>query len=83
MKKCKKVSFSDEKMAILYIEKLKKTSKRSLKPVNSYLCPKCLNWHLTKIESLENMQIKYKDRQIEKLKEKIQRLENEIKVLRM
>jgi hypothetical protein len=79
--KCKKVSFVDEKFAKVYIEKLHKTSKRALKPVNSYLCHKCLLWHLTSIESKENMQLIYKERQINNLKAKIISLKSEIELL--
>ena len=52
MKKCTKVSFIDENYADQYINKLNKTSKRKLKPVRSYLCDKCLTWHITSIEEI-------------------------------
>jgi hypothetical protein len=60
MTTCKKVSFCDERYADEYISKLNKTSKRKLKPVRSYLCDKCLTWHITSIE-----QINYKLPRIE------------------
>jgi hypothetical protein len=47
MEVCKKVSFCNEQYANAYIEKLKKTSIREVKPIRSYLCTRCLNWHLT------------------------------------
>lgn len=71
LEKCKKVSFLDEKNALIYIEKLNKTSVRERKPVNTYLCEKCLAWHLTSIELKEVFEIKYLKRQIENLKKKI------------
>ena len=74
MEKCKKVSFADEKNALMYLEKLKKTSTRERKPVNTYLCEKCLAWHLTSIELKEVTEIKYLKRQIENLKSKITHL---------
>lgn len=46
-KDCGKVSFSDEAAAQFYIDKLQKTSKRPRVPQRTYLCHKCLNWHLT------------------------------------
>lgn len=49
---CKKVKFIDEEFANQYIQKLQKTSKRKLKPVRTYLCEKCLTWHITSIESI-------------------------------
>jgi hypothetical protein len=81
MKGCTKVYFADEKNANSYIDKLHKTSDRTLKPVRAYLCEKCLNWHLTSIESHENMQLIYKERQINNLKAKILHLEKEIENL--
>lgn len=75
---CKKTYFSDEKQALFYIAKLKKTSCRDLKPVTAYLCPKCLNWHLTSIESKEIKEVKYLKRQIENLKAKIIDLQNKL-----
>ena len=75
MKGCTKVYFADEKNANAYIEKLNKTSYRKLKPIRAYLCEKCFNWHLTSIESYENMQLVYKERQIKNLKDKINKQE--------
>lgn len=74
---CKKVSFADEKQALGYIGKLLKTSIRERKPVNTYLCEHCLNWHLTSIELKEVKEIKYLKRQIENLKSKIAHLEKQ------
>ena len=39
--------FADESGALNYIDILKKTSKRSVVPQTTYLCPKCFCWHLT------------------------------------
>jgi uncharacterized protein YlaI len=75
MNGCTKVYFADEKNANAYIEKLNKTSDRKLKPIRAYLCEKCFNWHLTSIESYENMQLVYKERQIKNLKDKINKQE--------
>ena len=83
IKRCKKVSFADEKFAQTYIDKLHKTSNRRLIPVRSYLCEKCLLWHLTSIESRENMQLVHKDRQINNLKSKIIHLQNENQTLKL
>lgn len=44
---CTKTSFANEENADFYIKKLKATSYRKKKPVRSYLCPNCLNWHIT------------------------------------
>lgn len=79
---CKKVRFVNEEAALFYIQKLKKTSKRARKPVNAYLCPQCLSWHLTSIESKENKQLIYKDREIVNLKKKIDHLNKEIQRLK-
>lgn len=75
---CKKVYFINEKFALEYVEKLKKTSCRERKPVNAYLCEKCLNWHLTSIDSKEKKEAVYLGRQINNLKSKIIHLQNEI-----
>ena len=82
MEKCTKVYFIDEENANFYIEKLNKTSVRKLKPIRAYLCDKCLSWHLTSIESYENMQLVYKERQINNLKSKVLHLEKEIEILK-
>jgi len=44
--RCMKVSFINEKYADEYVAKLKRTSYRKVKPIRSYLCEKCLTWHL-------------------------------------
>lgn len=44
---CKKVKFSNEKFALDYIGKLRKTSVRDIVPARAYLCPECMSWHLT------------------------------------
>lgn len=75
--KCTKTSFKDEEAAEYYIKKLKKTSRRTVKPVASYLCPTCLNWHLTSSINHEDMRLIYKEREIENLKIKIANLRKE------
>jgi TolA-binding protein len=79
--KCKKVYFADEKTALFYIDKLKKTSIKEKKPVNTYLCPHCLNWHLTSIEPKEVKNITYLNRQINNLKAKIEGLKQQNEIL--
>ena len=74
---CKKVSFINEKFALEYIDKLQRTSTRSRKPVNAYLCHHCLSWHLTSIELKEIKQLKFLNRQVENLKSKVLHLQKE------
>mgnify|MGYP001770115342 CR=1 FL=1 len=64
---CKKVSFINEKYALEYIEKLRKTSKRYIKPIRAYLCEECNKWHLThfQMKDLNSM-----ERHIFKIEEK-------------
>ena len=50
---CKKSSFGTQKFADDYIVKLQKSSNRDKKPVESYLCAKCMNWHITSWEPLD------------------------------
>jgi molybdenum cofactor biosynthesis enzyme MoaA len=45
--RCSKTKFATEKDANYFIEKMQKTSSRKVKPVKSYLCPKCTRWHLS------------------------------------
>jgi hypothetical protein len=60
---CIKASFSDEKQALFYISKLKATSSRTKVPKRAYLCPDCLNWHLTSSDDIDNvMEAKYKQK---------------------
>lgn len=80
--KCTKVSFINQEYADMYIEKLRKTSTREIKPIRSYLCPQCLTWHLTKIRSVESSEVINRNRQIENLKNKIILLESDNKKLR-
>lgn len=80
MEYCKKTRFANEKFANDYIDKLHKTSSRKLKPIRTYLCDKCLTWHLTSISAEKDMQLVYKDRQINNLKKKIIELENKLKI---
>ena len=47
LKECTKVKFSDEAQAENYIQKFQQTSKNKVKPIRSYLCKKCLSWHIT------------------------------------
>lgn len=79
---CGKVYFANEQNALFYIDKLQKTSCRKKKPVRAYLCEKCLNWHLTSIESVENKNAIYIERQIINLKSKILHLQTENDILK-
>lgn len=76
---CKKVKFIDEQSADFYIEKLHKTSKRKLKPTRSYLCDKCLTWHLTSIGYFKELPGNNAKLQLErnKLRDKV----NELKII--
>lgn len=95
-KNCNKTSFIDQSNAEQYISKLQKTSKRKFAPVRSYLCEKCLNWHITSIEDNrisivkkdllkqiegQKIQVQSKSNQIEKLKYKNLRMKNYIEEL--
>lgn len=79
---CKKVSFATEKFALQYVEKLKATSCRKRNPVNAYLCEKCLTWHLTSIDTMENRQNVQLKRQIENLKSKVAHFEKQYELLK-
>jgi len=82
---CKKTKFVDEKAAEFYINKLKVTSVRNVKPVRAYLCMKCTTWHLTSkpeipaktVDMMSKLAGKYehiineKDAVIEELKNKL------------
>lgn len=80
---CSKVFFADEKFALQYIDRLKKTSHRERKPIRAYLCEKCLCWHLTSIESKENKEVFYLGRQINNLKKKNLHLQDENEILKL
>jgi uncharacterized protein YlaI len=82
VEKCKKVYFADEKNALMYIEKIKKTSKRERNPINTYLCPKCLNWHLTSIEYKEDKQVIYLKRQVTNLQREVKNLKEKVSGLK-
>lgn len=78
---CKKARFADEASAQMYIDKLKKTSTRDVKPVNSYLCHRCHAWHLTSIPSKEDKARMYLEREIANLKKKVAHLKAENEIL--
>ena len=78
---CKKASFSSEAVADYYIEKLKRTSVRSKKPVRAYLCPKCFTWHLTSIKNTKDFDVSRPEKEIERLKKKCGNYQQEIKKL--
>lgn len=87
--RCKKVSFVDEKQALLYIEKLQATSTRKKKPIRAYLCEKCFTWHLTSIQDDNNKEIEtlrsklgVKEKEIEDLKLQIDYLVDKNKKLK-
>lgn len=76
---CKKVSFINEKYALDYIEILRKTSKRYVKPVRAYLCEECNKWHLTHyqmkdLKGMENHMLKLEDTNAS-LREKVLKME--------
>jgi len=80
---CKKVKFVNEASAMMYVNKLQKTSIRDKKPVRAYLCETCLSWHLTSIESKENMKLIYAKREIANLKRKNLHLIEENNILKV
>jgi len=70
---CSKVRFSDEGSAEDYIRVLNRTEKkRSVTPVRAYLCPKCLNWHVTSRRYHEEVEF-------EKLRELVVELRAKVK----
>lgn len=79
---CPKTSFATEQYAKDYIQKLKHTSVRQKRPTRTYLCDKCLNWHLTSLsEHQTDVLRKYK----EAIKEKnllISKLQHENREIR-
>jgi uncharacterized protein YlaI len=79
---CKKVSFINEQYALDYIEILRKTSKRYVKPIRAYLCEECNKWHLThfQMKDLSGMErhIKKIEEANSALKEKILKMEQTI-----
>ena len=75
--KCTKTAFVDEKSANYCISKIKRTSTAEVKPVSAYFCQKCLNWHITCIESKESRVLIEKDRQLANLKAKMDVLQSE------
>jgi uncharacterized protein YlaI len=89
---CKKTSFANEKFALEYIDKLSKTSVRRKNPTKAYLCPKCINWHLTsqedrtqvtfdKIMSSKNAEIKNLENRDLKKERKINELKRKVNTL--
>lgn len=76
---CRKTSFSDEASALFYIEKLRRTSKREIVPIRTYLCPHCNTWHLTSKPNFES--VKY-EMEIIKLKNIIENNTNQINNLK-
>jgi predicted RNase H-like nuclease (RuvC/YqgF family) len=80
---CKKTSFANEKEALFYIEKLKKTSLRKKIPTRSYLCHICHNWHITSSEEWKeekklNTIIKSQEKTIRELKREMNDLKRQI-----
>lgn len=75
---CGKVAFANEKFALLYIEKLKATSTRYKTPQSSYLCPKCLLWHLTSLPYKDETKIKGYENTIKKLEEEVRKKQEKI-----
>lgn len=81
---CKKVKFRSEGACNEFIKKKKRTSINS-KPAESYLCPKCMSWHVTsnvdqtrdRLE-LAHKEIKNKNKLIHELNTRIHDLKMEI-----
>ena len=78
---CKKACFSTEEMADYYIDKLKRTSKRQMKPLRAYLCPLCFTWHLTSLKETTDFEISQQERQINNLRRKCENYKSEVKKL--
>lgn len=70
---CKKTKFANEKFAIEWIEKLKKTSIRKTKPIRAYLCFDCGGWHLTSKVLGEETQYQKQQAEIKELKSIIEK----------
>jgi hypothetical protein len=79
---CLKTTFRDEKEALFYIDKLRKTSKRSVLPIRAYLCEKCLLWHLTSKDDKTKIKIERLEKENNNLKNKIKNLRVEIERLK-
>lgn len=45
--RCKKVSYSSEKFALIDIKRFKFIDDGRTKPIRAYLCNNCKTWHLT------------------------------------
>jgi hypothetical protein len=73
---CKKTSFCNEQFAKDYINKLQKTSSRYKIPQRAYLCPDCLNWHLT--SHIDGDDLKYNN-MVKNYESQIKNLINDIK----
>lgn len=68
---CNKSKFLNEKFALDWIEKLKRTSVREKVPLRAYLCTRCGTWHLTS-------RPEFGDPEKEALKANIERLQDEL-----
>jgi hypothetical protein len=78
------VYFANEEYALIYLDKLKKTSKRSVVPHRTYLCEKCLSWHLTSKKTIDELRIERllsKIKHSENLEKHILKLKKRIEVL--
>jgi hypothetical protein len=81
-KKCNKVSFASEKFAMEHVDRIKKTSTRSIVPLRAYYCYEHKAWHLTSapdksfIGRMEELQKKVKEQTgyISQLEKKINEL---------
>lgn len=74
---CRKTHFPNEKTANEYVSRLQQTSVRKVVPNRSYLCEKCLNWHITSLPLQKEEDIKKDLHRLEmKLKEKNGRIKN-------
>jgi len=76
--KCKKVSYSSEKIALHDVKKYNIKSTRESKPIRTYLCPICFNWHLTsKPKKVDNL-ISELNQKIKNQKEVITQLDKKV-----
>jgi len=76
MTHCTKVKYSTQAFALQDIVRIQARSKENKYPINTYLCPNCHCWHLT---SQGQIEFSIED----KLKKKIERLQDRIAKLQM
>jgi hypothetical protein len=79
---CPKTYFANERFANEYIAKLKATSERIKKPVRSYLCERCLNWHLTSLTQNQSDILQIRNKELREKNLLIANMQREIKALK-